>query len=184
MAENDGPPLGKFLASSGWLLSSTHAVCAHFSEEKATRDKAVKHLVQFLSQPSGRVLSDDLELAKLWKGIFYCALPLIIPGLPAKVLIVTRKKATGCPISLSSSRPWQQNSRTSFSGSLTPPPPSSFSKAFGIPLFVNGMASIVSGMDRCRLGYSSSLSHPAQDGQVLYAHSTFRQRLLHPPDKK
>lgn len=56
MAESDGPPLGKFLASS----------------EKATRDKAIKHLVQFLSQPSGRVLSDDLELAKLWKGIFYC----------------------------------------------------------------------------------------------------------------
>ena len=73
MAESDGPPLGKFLASSGGLFSLLRVLCAHFDEEKATRDKAVKHLVQFLSQPSGRVLSDDLELGKLWKGIFYCA---------------------------------------------------------------------------------------------------------------
>ena len=33
----------------------------------------MKQLVQFLSNPTGGVLSDDLELAKLWKGIFYCA---------------------------------------------------------------------------------------------------------------
>ncbi|KAF9786820.1 nucleolar protein,Nop52-domain-containing protein [Thelephora terrestris] len=45
---------------------------AHVCEEKATRDKAVKHLVQFLSEPARHVLSDDLEQAKLWKGVFYC----------------------------------------------------------------------------------------------------------------
>ena len=84
MTENDSPPLGKFLASSGRPTFPFHLACAHFlCEEKATRDKAVKHLVQFLSQPSARVLSDDLELAKLWKGIFYCAstvsYPLLTP---------------------------------------------------------------------------------------------------------
>ena len=52
-------------------------LCAYLCEEKATRDKAVKHLVQFLS--AGGALSDDLELAKLWKGIFYCTPPLYRP---------------------------------------------------------------------------------------------------------
>lgn len=89
MAENDSPPLGKFLASSGELLPSSNITSAHLCEEKATRDKAVKHLVQFLSQPSGRVLSDDLELAKLWKGIFYCALAANCPQSPTKVLTVS-----------------------------------------------------------------------------------------------
>ncbi|KAG1838345.1 Nop52-domain-containing protein [Suillus tomentosus] len=49
------PPLGKYLASS----------------EKKTRDKAVKNLAVFLSSDSENVLP-DLEMAKLWKGIFYC----------------------------------------------------------------------------------------------------------------
>ncbi|KAG1783542.1 Nop52-domain-containing protein [Suillus placidus] len=49
------PPLGKYLASS----------------EKKTRDKAVKNLAVFLSNDSENVLP-DLEMAKLWKGIFYC----------------------------------------------------------------------------------------------------------------
>ncbi|OJA19572.1 rRNA processing [Rhizopogon vesiculosus] len=49
------PPLGKYLASS----------------DKKTRDKAVKKLAAFLSSESGNVLP-DLEMAKLWKGIFYC----------------------------------------------------------------------------------------------------------------
>ncbi|KAG0707451.1 Nop52-domain-containing protein [Suillus ampliporus] len=49
------PPLGKYLASS----------------EKKTRDKAVKNLAAFLSSDSENVLP-DLEMAKLWKGIFYC----------------------------------------------------------------------------------------------------------------
>ena len=90
MAQNDAPPLGKFLASSGGLLSPCpRRISAHLREEKATRDKAVKHLVQFLSQPSARVLSDDLELTKLWKGIFYCALTV-------NLLSIIRKDAH-CP---------------------------------------------------------------------------------------
>ncbi|KIJ66253.1 hypothetical protein HYDPIDRAFT_86769 [Hydnomerulius pinastri MD-312] len=49
------PPLGKYLASS----------------EKKTRDKAVKNLAVFLSNDENNVMS-DVEMAKLWKGIFYC----------------------------------------------------------------------------------------------------------------
>ena len=79
MAQNDSPPLGKFLASSGPPFLILRLPSAHLSEDKATRDKAVKHLVQFLSLPTGGVLSDDLELAKLWKGIFYCAFPISHP---------------------------------------------------------------------------------------------------------
>ncbi|KAL4252472.1 RRP1 family protein [Abortiporus biennis] len=55
MAETDSPPLGKYLASS----------------DKKTRDKAVKSLAAFLSDPSRDELP-KLEMAKLWKGIFYC----------------------------------------------------------------------------------------------------------------
>jgi hypothetical protein len=75
MAQSDTPPLGKFLASPGEPSSFLPCSCAHVCEEMATRDKAVKHLVRFLPDPTRRVLSDDLELAKLWKGSFYCALP-------------------------------------------------------------------------------------------------------------
>ena len=92
MAENDGPPLGKFLASSGSVLSSFYVAYANFRKEKATRDKAVKHLVQFLSQPSGRVLSDDLELAKLWKGIFYCALTPNYPPQPQRCSLLLERR--------------------------------------------------------------------------------------------
>jgi hypothetical protein len=74
MAEDDNPPLGKFLASSGGIFLSLDLLRIHYCEEKATRDEAIKHLIQFLSHSAERVLSDDLELAKLWKGIFYCAL--------------------------------------------------------------------------------------------------------------
>jgi len=49
------PPLGKYLASS----------------DKKTRDKAVKNLSVFLSNNSKEPLPES-ELAKLWKGIFYC----------------------------------------------------------------------------------------------------------------
>ncbi|GLB35896.1 putative nucleolar protein,Nop52 [Lyophyllum shimeji] len=48
------PPLGKHLAST----------------EKKTRDKAIKNLAIFLSDESRDALS-KLEMAKLWKGIFY-----------------------------------------------------------------------------------------------------------------
>jgi len=47
--------LGKYLAST----------------DKKTRDKAVKNLAAFLSDPSQDALPKT-EMAKLWKGIFYC----------------------------------------------------------------------------------------------------------------
>ncbi|KIJ22054.1 hypothetical protein PAXINDRAFT_160020 [Paxillus involutus ATCC 200175] len=52
---SNSPPLGKYLASS----------------DKKTRDKAVKNLAIFLSNDENNVMS-DIEMAKLWKGIFYC----------------------------------------------------------------------------------------------------------------
>ena len=83
MVGNDSPPLGKFLASSGRMFVFLNLSRVHCCEEKVTRDKAVNHLVQFLSHPAERVLSDDVELAKLWKGIFYCALAYRSPQSPA-----------------------------------------------------------------------------------------------------
>jgi len=52
----DVPPLAKYLASP----------------DKKTRDKAVKNLAIFLSNSSPNITIPDLEMAKLWKGIFYC----------------------------------------------------------------------------------------------------------------
>ncbi|KAI5898032.1 Nop52-domain-containing protein [Schizophyllum commune H4-8] len=49
------PPLAKYLAST----------------EKKTRDKAVKNLAVFLSDPSRDALPKS-EMDKLWKGLFYC----------------------------------------------------------------------------------------------------------------
>jgi ribosomal RNA-processing protein 1 len=44
--------------------------------DKKTRDKAVKNLTAFLSDPERPQLSSH-ELDKLWKGIFYCEVHLI-----------------------------------------------------------------------------------------------------------
>jgi hypothetical protein len=44
-----------------------------FIEDKATRDKAIKGLAAFLSEPANARMSEK-DMAKLWKGIFYCAL--------------------------------------------------------------------------------------------------------------
>ena len=44
---------------------------AYAKEDKKTRDKAIKSLATFLSDPSHSDLP-KLEMAKLWKGIFYC----------------------------------------------------------------------------------------------------------------
>lgn len=41
-------------------------------EDKKTRDKAIKNLAAFLSDPSRDALP-KAEMTKLWKGIFYCA---------------------------------------------------------------------------------------------------------------
>ncbi|KAI0697576.1 Nop52-domain-containing protein [Cytidiella melzeri] len=49
------PPLGKYLAST----------------DKKTRDKAIKSLTAFLSTDDASALPKS-EMAKLWKGIFYC----------------------------------------------------------------------------------------------------------------
>ncbi|OSX66937.1 hypothetical protein POSPLADRAFT_1051101 [Postia placenta MAD-698-R-SB12] len=54
-SSTDVPPLGKYLAST----------------DKKTRDKAIKGLSAFLSDPSRDALPKS-EMAKLWKGIFYC----------------------------------------------------------------------------------------------------------------
>ncbi|KAI0639972.1 Nop52-domain-containing protein [Trametes polyzona] len=54
-ASSSTPPLGKYLAST----------------DKKTRDKAIKNLAAFLSDPSRDALPKT-EMAKLWKGIFYC----------------------------------------------------------------------------------------------------------------
>ncbi|KAI1793170.1 Nop52-domain-containing protein [Ganoderma leucocontextum] len=54
-ASTSGPPLGKYLAST----------------DKKTRDKAIKNLTAFLSDPAGDALPKS-EMAKLWKGVFYC----------------------------------------------------------------------------------------------------------------
>jgi len=54
-AASGTPPLGKYLAST----------------DKKTRDKAIKGLATFLSDPSRDGLPKS-EMAKLWKGIFYC----------------------------------------------------------------------------------------------------------------
>ncbi|KAI0347723.1 Nop52-domain-containing protein [Trametopsis cervina] len=54
-AQANAPPLGKHLAST----------------DKKTRDKAVKDLSVFLSDPA-RAAMPPAEMAKLWKGIFYC----------------------------------------------------------------------------------------------------------------
>ncbi|KDQ63212.1 hypothetical protein JAAARDRAFT_65281 [Jaapia argillacea MUCL 33604] len=51
----EAPPLAKYLAST----------------DKKTRDKAVKNLSQFLSDSSRDAIPKP-EMAKLWKGIFYC----------------------------------------------------------------------------------------------------------------
>ncbi|EIN13934.1 ribosomal RNA processing protein [Punctularia strigosozonata HHB-11173 SS5] len=58
------PPLAKYLAST----------------DKKTRDRAIKQLSAFLSQssaddvdePTTKALLPQAEMAKLWKGIFYC----------------------------------------------------------------------------------------------------------------
>lgn len=45
------------------------------SADKKTRDKAVKNLAAFLSDPDRPHISNH-EMDKLWKGIFYCELSL------------------------------------------------------------------------------------------------------------
>lgn len=74
---NDVPPLAKYLASTGLKACSIL-----FSEvltnqtDKKTRDKAVKNLAVFLSNKSENAAIPELEMGKLWKGIFYC---MIVP---------------------------------------------------------------------------------------------------------
>lgn len=53
------------------LLLSFHLVSHKLLVDKKTRDKAVKHLALFLSNPENNALP-EIEIAKLWKGLFYC----------------------------------------------------------------------------------------------------------------
>lgn len=48
-------PMGKYLAST----------------EKSVRDGAIRSLTRYLAQSQNEPLSEK-EMAKLWKGIFYC----------------------------------------------------------------------------------------------------------------
>jgi ribosomal RNA-processing protein 1 len=66
------PPLAKYLASTGINFTKQNKMTTNASSDKKTRDKAVKNLAVFLSNSSQNVLP-DLEMATLWKGIFYCA---------------------------------------------------------------------------------------------------------------
>lgn len=72
---SDAPPLAKYLASTGEPKDAHERKCIlnaqHVSVDKKTRDKATKQLASFLSEPSRDGLP-HAEMAKLWKGIFYC----------------------------------------------------------------------------------------------------------------
>jgi len=76
MNQMEGPPLNKFLASTGayshWARSGVENH-SDWLEDKKTRDEAIKNLSIFLSNPTntGDAFSKR-EIAKLWKGIFYC----------------------------------------------------------------------------------------------------------------
>jgi hypothetical protein len=181
MAENDSPPLGKFLASSGPPLSFPYAPSAHFREGR-TRPQNTSYNS---SQPFPRVLSDHLELAKLWKGIFYCTPPAVYPHLTRKCTYCFPKEGYWM-----SDKPLVQQALAAeladtvhnildTSSSLLLP------KCFGTLSSVNGTASIVSGTERPQpwiLTYVMTVR--SQNAQVLYADSAFRQRLLHSLDKR
>jgi len=65
------PPLGKYLASTGTIIGVSILFPLIISSDKKTRDKAVKNLAAFLSDPDRPHISNH-EMDKLWKGIFYC----------------------------------------------------------------------------------------------------------------
>jgi hypothetical protein len=65
------PPLGKYLSSTGTPMSLSIFFLLIISSDKKTRDKAVKNLAAFLSDPDRPHISNH-EMDKLWKGIFYC----------------------------------------------------------------------------------------------------------------
>ena len=52
-------------------MAGLWGTCTHGFAEKKTRDKAVKNLAVFLSDPSRDALPKT-EMDKLWKGLFYC----------------------------------------------------------------------------------------------------------------
>lgn len=65
------PPLGKYLASTGTFILKSVCSSCDTSADKKTRDKAVKNLAAFLSDPDRPNISNH-DMDKLWKGIFYC----------------------------------------------------------------------------------------------------------------
>ncbi|KAI8992590.1 hypothetical protein BDB01DRAFT_441265 [Pilobolus umbonatus] len=67
-------PLGKELAANGnrtlkMVVISILMAVSSSKLDKKTRDAAVKELKKYLS--TGNSLS-EIELIKVWKGIFYC----------------------------------------------------------------------------------------------------------------
>lgn len=74
-SSTDVPPLAKYLASTGHSSMTIFLSwqITHICTDKKTRDKAVKNLAIFLSNKSEDAAIPELEMAKLWKGIFYCA---------------------------------------------------------------------------------------------------------------
>ncbi len=66
-------PLGKQLAANGntilFIIRLDERANLFMYIEKKTRDKAIRSFRKFLS--SGNNMS-EMELIKLWKGLFYC----------------------------------------------------------------------------------------------------------------
>ncbi len=92
---------------------------AYACQDKKTRDKAIKSLAAFLSDPSREALP-KAEMAKLWKGVFYCTSaistlcrPYGLKGMPFQV--------TGCQTNLLYNKLSQLRLQTSSLLSRIPP---------------------------------------------------------------
>jgi ribosomal RNA-processing protein 1 len=90
-------PLGKDLAHTG-ALSQSYPFPIPLTQglDKKIRDRAVQSLIAFVNQgdistfSSGYVQLDTMEMDKLWKGLFYCTLPLSLSSTPPRVKLMER----------------------------------------------------------------------------------------------
>jgi ribosomal RNA-processing protein 1 len=86
MTSESAPPLGKYLASTGgYPIILIFSCLTYDKQEKKTRDKAVKNLSVFFSDPSRDAIAKS-DMDKLWKGIFYSALHYPDTGHALKLL--------------------------------------------------------------------------------------------------
>ena len=69
----DVPSLGQISCFNRSVKPPSQTRDPDHLEDKKTRDKAIKNLSVFLSGSSPEDVLSELEMAKLWKGIFYCA---------------------------------------------------------------------------------------------------------------